>query len=98
MPITERLFLAAKMAVGFVGSVLAAGLVPPSACAAPPAPAAETVFFENWSEETATVNIAEDGVKGFEIGFAALGALPVIAAGMMAFSFFKLFDKYRISK
>ena len=82
MPITERLFLAAAMTAGLVGS----------------APAAETVFFENWSEETATVNIAEDGVKGFEIGFAALGALPVIAAGMMAFSFFKLFDKYRISK
>ena len=60
--------------------------------------AAETVFFENWSEETATVNIAENGVKGFEIGFAALGALLVIAAGMMAFSFFKLFNKYRICK
>ena len=82
MHITKRLFLAAAMAAGFVGS----------------APAAETVFFENWSEETATVNIAEDGVKGFEIGFAALGALLVIAAGMMAFSFFKLFNKYRIGK
>lgn len=49
----------------FALAVLAAGLVPPSACAAPPAPAAETVFFENWSEETATMNIAEDGVKGW---------------------------------
>ena len=27
--------------------------------------AAETVFFENWSEETAIVNVAEDGVKGW---------------------------------
>ena len=38
------------------------------------------------------------GVKGFEVGFASLGALLVIAAAMMAFSYFKLFAKYRIDK
>ena len=38
------------------------------------------------------------GVKGFEVGFASLGALLVIAAAMMVFSYFKLFAKYRIDK
>ena len=31
------------------------------------------------------------GVRGFEVGFASLGALLVAAAAMMAFSYFKLF-------
>lgn len=38
------------------------------------------------------------GVKGFEVGFASLGALLVIAAAMMAFSYFKLFERYRVEK
>ena len=38
------------------------------------------------------------GVKGFEIGFASLGALLVVAAAMMGFSYFRLFKKYRVEK
>lgn len=38
------------------------------------------------------------GVRGFEIGFASLGALLVAAAAMMAFSYFKLFKKYRVKR
>ena len=38
------------------------------------------------------------GTRGFEVGFASLGALLVVAAAMMAFSFFKLFQKYRVEK
>ena len=38
------------------------------------------------------------GTRGFEIGFASLGALLVIAAAMMAFSYFKLFKRYRVEK
>ncbi len=36
------------------------------------------------------------GVRGFEVGFASLGALLVVAAAMMAYSYFKLFAKYRV--
>ncbi len=36
------------------------------------------------------------GVRGFEIGFAALGVLLVAAAAMMSFSYFRLFYKYRV--
>ena len=36
------------------------------------------------------------GIRGFEMGFAALGILLVVAAGMMAYSYFRLFLKYRI--
>jgi sugar phosphate permease len=36
------------------------------------------------------------GVAGFEIGFASLGVLLVAAAAMMAYSYFRLFTKYRI--
>jgi hypothetical protein len=36
------------------------------------------------------------GIRGFEMGFAALGILLVAAAGMMAYSYFRLFLKYRI--
>ena len=36
------------------------------------------------------------GVRGFEVGFAALGALLVLAAAAMAFSFLFLFKRYRI--
>lgn len=36
------------------------------------------------------------GVKGFEIGFAALGALMVAAACMMAYSYARLFARYRV--
>ena len=38
------------------------------------------------------------GVRGFEVGFASLGALLVAAAAMMAFSYFRLFSKYRVGK
>ena len=38
------------------------------------------------------------GTRGFEVGFASLGGLLVVAAAMMAFSFFKLFQKYRVEK
>lgn len=38
------------------------------------------------------------GVRGFEIGFASLGALLVVAAGMMAYSYFRLFYRYRVEK
>ena len=38
------------------------------------------------------------GTRGFEVGFASLGALLIAAAAMMAFSFFKLFQKYRVEK
>jgi len=38
------------------------------------------------------------GVKGFEVGFAALGALLVLAAAMMAYSYLFLFKKYRVEK
>ena len=36
------------------------------------------------------------GVRGFEVGFAALGALLAAAAAMMSFSYFRLFYKYRV--
>ena len=36
------------------------------------------------------------GVHGFEVAFAALGALLVLAAAMMSFSYFRLFHKYRV--
>ena len=36
------------------------------------------------------------GVRGFEVGFAALGALLVLAAAAMAFSFLFLFKRHRI--
>ena len=38
------------------------------------------------------------GVRGFEVGFAALGALLVLAAAMMAYSYLFLFRKYRVEK
>ena len=38
------------------------------------------------------------GVRGFEIGFASLGALLVVAAAMMSFSYFTLFERYRVEK
>ena len=38
------------------------------------------------------------GVRGFEVGFAALGALLVLAAAMMAYSYLFLFRKYRGEK
>ena len=38
------------------------------------------------------------GVRGFEVGFASLGALLVVAAAMMAFSYFRLFKEYRKKK
>ena len=38
------------------------------------------------------------GTMGFEIGFASLGALLVSAAAMMAFSYVKLFNMYRVDK
>jgi sugar phosphate permease len=38
------------------------------------------------------------GVRGFEVGFASLGALLVVAAAMMAFSYFRLFKEYRVEK
>ena len=38
------------------------------------------------------------GVRGFEIGFASLGAILVVAAGMMAYSYFRLFYRYRVEK
>ena len=38
------------------------------------------------------------GVRGFEVGFASLGALLVAAAAMMTYSYLRLFDKYRIEK
>ena len=38
------------------------------------------------------------GVRGFEVGFASLGALLVSAAAMMAYSYFRLFEKYRVEK
>lgn len=38
------------------------------------------------------------GVRGFEVGFASLGALLVAAAAMMAFSYFKLFERYRVER
>ena len=34
----------------------------------------------------------------FEVGFAALGALLVLAAAMMAYSYLFLFRKYRVEK
>jgi MFS family permease len=36
------------------------------------------------------------GVRGFEVGFAALGILLAAAAAMMSFSYFRLFYKYRV--
>lgn len=36
------------------------------------------------------------GVKGFEIGFSALGAVLLVAAGMMAYSKVFLFERYRV--
>ena len=38
------------------------------------------------------------GTRGFEVGFASLGALLVVAAAMMAFSYFRLFNKYKVDK
>lgn len=38
------------------------------------------------------------GVRGFEVGFAALGALLVLAAAMMAYSYFRLFKRYKVEK
>ena len=38
------------------------------------------------------------GVKGFEVGFASLGALLVLAAAMMTYSYFRLFTKYRVER
>lgn len=38
------------------------------------------------------------GTRGFEVGFASLGALFVVAAAMMAFSYFRLFNKYKVDK
>ena len=38
------------------------------------------------------------GVRGFEVGFAALGALLVLAAAMMAYSYLFLFRRYRVEK
>ena len=38
------------------------------------------------------------GVRGFEVGLAALGALLVLAAAMMAYSYLFLFRKYRVEK
>jgi MFS family permease len=38
------------------------------------------------------------GVRGFEVGFASLGALLVVAAAMMSFSYFRLFEKYRVER
>ena len=38
------------------------------------------------------------GVRGFEVGFASLGALLVAAAAMMAFSYFRLFERYRVER
>ena len=36
------------------------------------------------------------GVRGFEVGFSALGSLLILAAAMMAYSFFQLFYKHRV--
>ena len=36
------------------------------------------------------------GVRGFEVGFASLGVLLALAAMMMAWSYFRLFYKYRV--
>ena len=36
------------------------------------------------------------GVRGFEVGFSALGALLILAAAMMVYSFFQLFYKHRV--
>ena len=38
------------------------------------------------------------GVRGFEVGFASLGAVLVVAASLMAFSYFKLFERYRVER
>ena len=38
------------------------------------------------------------GTHGFEIGFAAMGAILLLAAIVMAFSFFFLFNKYRVKE
>ena len=38
------------------------------------------------------------GVRGFEAGFASLGALLAAAAAMMAFSYFRLFKMYKVEK
>ena len=38
------------------------------------------------------------GVRGFEVGFAALGAVLVIAAAMMTYSYFRLFNRYSVEK
>ena len=38
------------------------------------------------------------GVRGFEVGFASLGAVLVVAAAMMSVSYFGLFEKYRVEK
>ena len=38
------------------------------------------------------------GVRGFEVGFASLGALLAVAAAMMAYSYFMLFGKYRVER
>ena len=45
--------------------------------------AAETVFFENWSEETAIVNVAEDGVKGWIKALPAKGEKKGRFLGML---------------
>ena len=36
------------------------------------------------------------GIRGFEVGFASLGALLVAASVMMAYSYFRLFKRYRV--
>ena len=38
------------------------------------------------------------GTRGFEVGFASLGALLIAAAVMMAYSYLRLFHKYRVGK
>ena len=38
------------------------------------------------------------GVRGFEVGFSALGALLILAAAMMAYSYLFLFRRYRVEK
>ena len=36
------------------------------------------------------------GVRGFEVGFTSLGFFLVVAAAMMAYSYFRLFGRYRV--
>ena len=38
------------------------------------------------------------GVRGFEIGFGAMAATYLVAAALMAFSFFFTFNKDRVSE